>query len=53
MRKHLKKDFDKLLVVDSGGNVRKNQKGTHNVFGIRVGVSVIFLIKGGRNASQH
>lgn len=49
MRYHLRKNFDKLFIVDLGGNVRKNQKGEHNVFGIRVGVSIIFLIKGGAN----
>ena len=50
MREHLARDFDKMFIVDLGGNVRKNPKlsGTkHNVFGIQVGVSVIFLIKGG------
>jgi predicted helicase len=50
MRQHLAQDFDKIYILDLGGNVRKNPKlsGTkHNVFGIQVGVSVIFLIKGG------
>ncbi|MBM7846407.1 type ISP restriction/modification enzyme [Herpetosiphon giganteus] len=48
MRKHLAQDFDAIYVLDLGGNVRKNPKlsgTTHNVFGIQVGVSIIFLIK--------
>lgn len=48
MRQQLEAEFDKIYVVDLGGNVRKNPKlsGTkHNVFGIQVGVSIIFLIK--------
>lgn len=48
MRKHLTQDFDAIYVLDLGGNVRKNPKlsgTTHNVFGIQVGVSIMFLIK--------
>ncbi|KPL91056.1 type ISP restriction/modification enzyme [Herpetosiphon geysericola] len=48
MRKHLAQDFDAIYVLDLGGNVRKNSKlsgTTHNVFGIQVGVSIMFLIK--------
>lgn len=48
LRKHLSRDFDQIHVVDLGGNVRKNPKlsgTTHNVFGIQVGVSVIFLVR--------
>lgn len=48
MRLHLAKDFDKIYVLDLGGNVRKNPKlsGTvHNVFGIQVGVSVNFFVR--------
>ncbi len=48
MRKNLAEDFDKLYVLDLGGNVRKNPKlsgTTHNVFGIQVGVSVNFLVR--------
>ncbi|XSG77099.1 type ISP restriction/modification enzyme [Herpetosiphon llansteffanensis] len=48
MRKHLAQDFDALYVLDLGGNVRKNPKlsgTTHNVFGIQVGVSIMFLVK--------
>ena len=48
MRKHLAEDFDRIYVLDCGGNVRKNPKlsgTTHNVFGIQVGVSVNFFVK--------
>ncbi len=48
MRKHLAQDFNTIYVLDLGGNVRRNPKlsgTTHNVFGIQVGVSIIFLIK--------
>ena len=44
-------DFDRVYVLDLGGNVRKNPKlsgTTHNVFGIQVGVSInLFVRKAG------
>jgi predicted helicase len=46
MRKHLRKDFDRITVIDLGGNVRRNTKlsGTaHNVFGIQVGVNITMM----------
>ena len=48
VRKNLRKDFDKVFVVDLGGDVRRNPKlsGTvHNVFGIQVGVSISFFVR--------
>ena len=48
MRKHLAEDFDRVYVLDCGGNVRKNPKlsgTTHNVFGIQVGVSINLFLK--------
>lgn len=48
MRKHLAQDFDKVYLLDLGGNVRKNPKlsgTTHNVFGIQVGVSINLFVK--------
>src|SRR2546422_11649074 len=45
VRRHLSRDFDKILVLDLGGSIRDNEKlsgTTHNVFGIRVGVSISF-----------
>ncbi len=47
-RKCLQNEFDYVYIYDLGGNVRKNAKlsGTkNNVFGIQVGVSIVFLIK--------
>lgn len=48
MRKHLAQDFNRIYVLDLGGNVRKNPKlsgTTHNVFGIQVGVSINILVR--------
>jgi predicted helicase len=48
VRKHLARDFDALYLLDLGGNVRKNPKlsGTvHNVFGIKVGVTIGFFVR--------
>ena len=48
MRKNLLQDFNKIYIVDLGGNVRKDPKlsGTVNsVFGIQVGVSINLFIK--------
>jgi predicted helicase len=48
VRKHLGKDFDKIFVLDLGGSIRDNEKlsgTTHNVFGIRVGVSINFFVR--------
>jgi predicted helicase len=46
IRKHLRKDFDRISIIDLGGNVRKNTKlsgTTHNVFGIQVGVNITMM----------
>lgn len=48
MRKCLAQDFDEIFILDLGGNVRKNPKlsgTTHNVFGIKVGVSINLFVK--------
>jgi predicted helicase len=48
MRECLQDEFTALYVLDLGGNVRKNPKlsgTTHNVFGIKVGVSINLLVK--------
>ncbi len=53
MRQHLEEDFDAIYLLDLGGNVRKNPKlsgTTHNVFGIQVGVSIMFLVRTGKKA---
>ncbi|MBE9145778.1 type ISP restriction/modification enzyme [Planktothrix mougeotii] len=57
MRKHLEKDFDLIYLVDLGGNIRKNtdpSKSIHNVFDIKVGVSInIFIRKNRPNQSKN
>ncbi|HVO63258.1 MAG TPA: type ISP restriction/modification enzyme [Terriglobales bacterium] len=53
MRRHLSREFDRIYVLDLGGNVRKNPKlsgTTHNVFGIQVGVSINLLVRQKRRA---
>lgn len=48
IRKHLALDFDKIFVLDLGGTIRDNEKlsgTTHNVFGIRVGVSINLFVR--------
>lgn len=54
MRKHLARDFDIIYVLELGGNVRKNPQlsgTTHNVFGIKVGVSInLFIRQPGRGS---
>ncbi|MXV85163.1 DNA helicase, partial [Candidatus Poribacteria bacterium] len=49
MRQHLVDEFDRLYILDLGGNVRKGQSGDSNVFGIQVGVSINVLIKSKQN----
>lgn len=50
MRKHLEESFDKVYIVDLGGNVRKsNNKKISNVFDIMVGVSINILVKKRKN----
>lgn len=48
MRANLARDYDKIYILDLGGNVKKNPKlsgTTHNVFGINPGVSINILIR--------
>ncbi len=53
MRKHLTADFDKIYVLDLGGNVRKGGKVSDaNVFGIRVGVSINLFVKTRKNSPE-
>jgi predicted helicase len=59
MRLQLMQDFDDVYILDLHGNVRKNPKlsgTTHNVFGIKVGVSINLLVRRGpgkRNGKVH
>ena len=50
MRQCLAEEFDILQILDLGGNIRKGQPGTANVFGITVGVSINFLVKTKKHA---
>ena len=55
MRKNLQRDFSVIYVLDLGGNVRKNPKlsgTTHNVFGIKVGVSINLLVRSRRRNEE-
>ena len=45
LRQCLAEEFDVLHILDLGGNMRKGQPGTANVFGITVGVSINLLVK--------
>ena len=48
MRKHLFKEFNRIYHLNLGGDIYSNPKlsGTkHNVFGIKVGVGITFLLK--------
>jgi predicted helicase len=48
-RKLISQEFDRVYIVDTQSDVRKNPKisGTkNNVFGIQTGVAIMFLIKG-------
>ena len=51
-RKIVAQEFNEVCIVDLGGDVRANPKlsgTTHNVFGIKTGVAISFLVK---NAKQ-
>ncbi|EIJ41819.1 putative helicase [Beggiatoa alba B18LD] len=52
MRKHLAKDFNKIYILDLGGNSRKTDDDLGNVFGIRVGVSIAILVKNHNNQTS-
>ncbi|HET9409344.1 MAG TPA: type ISP restriction/modification enzyme [Candidatus Sulfotelmatobacter sp.] len=48
IRKHLAQDFDEIYALDLGGDVRLNPKlsgTTHNVFGIKIGVSINLFVR--------
>jgi len=47
-RKIVSSEFNRIYIVDLGGDVRQNPKlsGTkHNVFGIQTGVAIVFLVR--------
>ena len=55
IRKHLVQDFDEIYALDLGGDVRLNPRisgTTHNVFGIKIGVSInLFVRRAARRGS--
>ena len=54
MRKHLPKDFNTLYVLNLQGEVREGHQfagTTHNVFGIKLGISINLLVRGGRSGT--
>jgi len=44
MRKHLLETFDEIYIINLHGNNRKSKK-DENIFGVQVGISIIFLVK--------
>ncbi len=55
MRKNLAQDFNEIYLLDLGGNLRKNAntgQTIHNVFEIKVGVSINFFMKKKEQKSQ-
>ncbi|MBP7214778.1 MAG: N-6 DNA methylase [Candidatus Kapabacteria bacterium] len=49
-RKTIEKEFDYAYIIDLGGNIRANNKNDlGNVFGIMVGVAIMFLVKDREN----
>jgi len=55
-RKVMASEFNRIYIVDLGGDVRVNPKlsGTkHNVFGIQTGVAIAFLIKMNNTIEAH
>jgi predicted helicase len=54
MRKHLRKDFQTLYILNLQGEVREGRHfagTTHNVFGIQLGISINLLIRGGKSGT--
>ena len=54
-RRDVERTFDKIYIVDLGGDVRANPSlsGTkHNVFGIQTGVSISFVVKSASRAKK-
>ena len=50
-RKVVSEEFNAIYILDLGGNLRKGEKG--NVFGIKVGVAISFLIKDANPLSKN
>ncbi len=48
-RKCVAREFDFIYVINLGGDMRKNTDSNDNVFGITVGVALLFLVKTNNN----
>jgi len=44
-RKCLSRDFDDIYIIDLGGDIRGQQDGAGNVFGITIGVCITFFVR--------
>jgi predicted helicase len=49
-RKCIFSEFDFIYVINLGGDLRKNTDSSDNVFGITVGVALLFLVKTNNNS---
>ncbi len=47
MRKHLAEKFNRLYLLNLGGNINKGQPADSNVFDIKIGVSIALLVRTG------
>ena len=47
MRKHLAEKFNRLYLLNLGGNINKGQPAGSNVFDIKIGVSIAVLVRTG------
>jgi len=50
-RKLLREDFSHIYIVDLGGNIRQGDK-TGNVFNVKVGIAITFLVKKVSNSGK-
>jgi len=48
-RKCVAREFDFIYVINLGGDMRKNTDNNDNVFGITIGVALLFLVKTNNN----
>jgi len=48
-RKCVAREFDFIYVINLGGDMRKNTDSNDNVFGITIGVALLFLVKTNNN----
>ena len=56
MRQHLSRDFDSLYILDLAGDVSTSPQysgSAHNVFGIKLGVSITFFVRKKERTTKH